>query len=58
VDAGSGGRFEGFIAAADRMLSVSDEATKIIPGHGPLMGCADPVTWRNLLVEIRDQSPS
>ena len=55
VDVDSGGRFDGFIAAADRMLALSDEATKIIPGHGPLMSRADLVTWRNLLVEIRDR---
>ena len=55
VDVESGGRFEGFITAADRMLSISDEATKIIPGHGPLMSRADLVTWRSLLVEIHDR---
>ena len=55
VDVGSGGRFEGFIAAADRMLSLCDDATKIIPGHGPVMTKADLKEWRDMLVTVRDR---
>ncbi|HEY4187225.1 MAG TPA: MBL fold metallo-hydrolase [Polyangia bacterium] len=55
IDAGSGGRFEGFIGAADRTLSLCDDATKIIPGHGPLMTRADLKEWRDMLVTIRDR---
>jgi len=55
VDVGSGGRFEGFIAAADRTLSLCDDATKIIPGHGPMMTKADLKAWRDMLVTVRDR---
>ena len=55
VDVGSGGRFEGFIAAADRTLSLCDDGTKIIPGHGPLMTKADLKAWRDMLVTVRDR---
>ena len=55
VDVGSGGRFEGFIAAADHTLSLCDDATKIIPGHGPLMTKADLKEWRDMLVTVRDR---
>jgi len=55
VDVGSGGRFEGFIAAADRTLSLCDDATKIIPGHGPVMTKADLKGWRDMLVTVRDR---
>jgi cyclase len=55
VDVDSGGRFEGFIAAADRMLAICNDSTKIIPGHGPLMSRADLVAWRELLIDIRDR---
>jgi cyclase len=55
VDVGSGGRFEGFIAAADRTLSLCDDATKIIPGHGPIMTKADLTAWRDMLITLRDR---
>jgi glyoxylase-like metal-dependent hydrolase (beta-lactamase superfamily II) len=55
VDIESGGTFEGFIAAADRILALADDATKIIPGHGPLMTKADLVAYRQMLVEARDR---
>jgi cyclase len=55
VDIDSGGTFEGFIAAADRILALSDDATKIIPGHGPLMTKADMVAYRQMLGEARDR---
>ena len=55
VDIVSGGQFDGFLAAADRILALADDATKIIPGHGPLMTKADVVTWRALLIDVRDR---
>jgi cyclase len=55
VDIDSGGQFEGFIAAADRILALADDNTKIIPGHGPLMTKADLVAYRQMLIEVRDR---
>ena len=55
VDIESGGQFEGFIAAADRILALADDNTKIIPGHGPLMTKADLVAYRQMLIEVRDR---
>jgi cyclase len=55
VDAGNGGQYEGFIAAADRVLALADDATKIIPGHGPVMGKADLQAWRDMLLKIRER---
>ncbi|HEY2731656.1 MAG TPA: MBL fold metallo-hydrolase [Polyangia bacterium] len=54
VDVSSGGRYEGYIAAAERALGLVDDATKIIPGHGPVMTKADLAAWRDMLVKIRD----
>jgi glyoxylase-like metal-dependent hydrolase (beta-lactamase superfamily II) len=51
----SGGQFEGFIAAADRLLALADDSTKIIPGHGPLMTKGDLVAYRQMLIEVRDR---
>jgi cyclase len=55
VDIDSGGQFEGFIAAADRILALADDNTKIIPGHGPLMTKTDLVAYRQMLIEARDR---
>ena len=55
VDTSSGGTYEGFIAAADRVLALANDTTKIIPGHGPLMTKADLAAWRDMLVKIRDR---
>ena len=36
IDIGSGGTYKGLMAAADRVLSLVNDETKIIPGHGAL----------------------
>jgi len=55
VDAGSGGKFNGMIAAADKGLALADGNTKIIPGHGPLGSKADLAKYRDMLVTARDR---
>lgn len=55
VDLGSGGRFEGFIGAANQILALSNDNTKIIPGHGTLVGKAEVRAWRDVLVTVRDR---
>ncbi len=54
IDVGSGGGIDGIIAAANTVLNHSDENTKIIPGHGPLATRADLVTYRDVMVGVRD----
>ncbi len=55
VDWSSGGSFEGFIGAADRILAVVDDRTQIIPGHGPLSDRKTLEAWRTMLVGVRDR---
>jgi glyoxylase-like metal-dependent hydrolase (beta-lactamase superfamily II) len=55
VDADSGGTFDGFIGAADKVLSLADDNTKIIPGHGAVMTKADVTAFRQMLIEARDR---
>jgi cyclase len=54
VDVSSGGRFAGFIAAADKALSLANDTTAIIPGHGPRTDRAGLKAWRDMLASIRD----
>jgi cyclase len=55
VDITSGGQFEGFITASDRILALADDATRIIPGHGPVMTKADLAERHKMLVEVRER---
>jgi len=55
IDSGTGGKISGMIAAADRILPLADNDTKIVPGHGPLGNKADLVQFRDMLVTARDR---
>jgi len=55
IDVDSGGSIDGMIAAADQVLAIADDKTKIIPGHGPLGTKADLQNYRNVLAGIRDR---
>jgi glyoxylase-like metal-dependent hydrolase (beta-lactamase superfamily II) len=55
IDAGSGGKINGMIAAADKALPLADGETKIVPGHGPLGNKADLTKFREMLVTSRDR---
>jgi cyclase len=55
VDVSNGGQIDGFITAADRALPLCDDATKIIPGHGPVVGRAELKAWRDMVADIRDR---
>jgi cyclase len=55
VDVSSGGRIDGVIAAAERILGGIDDTTRIIPGHGPVGTKADLQAYRNVLKTLRDR---
>ncbi len=52
IDTSSGGTVEGVLAAADRVLKMASDRTKIIPGHGPLGGKADLKAYRDMLAAV------
>jgi len=53
IDVGSKGSIDGFITAADAVLSRADANTKIIPGHGALANRADMQRFHDMLVAAR-----
>ena len=55
IDVSTGGSLAGMIAAADRALALSNSATKIIPGHGPLATRADLMRYRDMMVTVRQR---
>jgi len=55
IDYSSGGSINGFISTLDKLLSMMDDNTKIIPGHGELCAKTDMKKFRDKLADIRDQ---
>ncbi len=52
IDSASGGKIDGVVAAADRVLSMSDDKTVVIPGHGPLSNKAELKAYRDMLATV------
>ena len=55
IDVDSGGDIEGVIGAANRVLAMIDDNTKVIPGHGALSNKAELTRYRDVLVAARDR---
>jgi glyoxylase-like metal-dependent hydrolase (beta-lactamase superfamily II) len=55
IDTDTGGKINGMIVAADKVLPLADNKTKIVPGHGPLGDKADLIKFRDMLVVARDR---
>ena len=55
IDYSSGGSIHGVIDAANRVIEMADGDTVIIPGHGRLANRADLVTYRDMLITVRDR---
>ncbi len=58
IDLDSGGSIDGVIAAADKVLALANDASKIIPGHGPLASKKDLTGYRDMLKTIRSRVQS
>lgn len=55
IDFANGGNINGMIAGVDTYLKVSNEQTKIVPGHGPLLSRPDLVEYRAMLATARER---
>ena len=51
VDLDAGGSIQGMVLAADLALSMANESTRVIPGHGPLAMAEDLKTYRDFLIK-------
>lgn len=52
IDTSSGGKVDGMLKAADQVLALANDSTKIIPGHGPLGNKADLKAYREMLASV------
>ncbi len=55
IDLESGGSVDGVIAAAEKVLSLANDSSKIIPGHGPLSSKKELTAYRDMLKTVRDR---
>jgi len=55
IDVPHDGSIDGLISAVDRVLSMIDENTKVIPGHGRLSNREELQEYRDMLVTVRDR---
>jgi len=58
IDVSNGGSINGMIAGAERGLELSDESTRIIPGHGPMATRKDLKAYLAMLRDVRDRVAS
>ncbi len=55
IDVESGGSVRGVVQATDLLLSILDDNTKVIPGHGPLSGKKDVMAYREMIATVADR---
>ena len=55
IDWLNGGNIKGMIAATDAYLALSNDQTKIVPGHGPLATKAQVADFNTMLKTARDR---
>jgi glyoxylase-like metal-dependent hydrolase (beta-lactamase superfamily II) len=55
IDVLNGGNIKGMIAASDAYLALTNDTSKIVPGHGPLASKAQLAEFRAMLVTARDR---
>ncbi|MGH8587235.1 MAG: MBL fold metallo-hydrolase, partial [Gammaproteobacteria bacterium] len=53
IDWWSGGSLDGMIAACDRIIALAGPATRIVPGHGPVVDREGVREYRDMLATIR-----
>ena len=52
IDLDSGGNARGLLAAANKVLAMTNETTRYIPGHGPMATRADLIAYRDMLQSV------
>lgn len=53
IDQANGGSIDGMIKASDLLISITDDQSKIIPGHGLVSSKKDLLEFRTMLVTVR-----
>lgn len=52
IDWWAGGSYDGLLAGVDQVLSLTDDRTVVVPGHGRVLSRADVVEYRDMLAKV------
>jgi glyoxylase-like metal-dependent hydrolase (beta-lactamase superfamily II) len=55
IDFANGGSVDGVLKAVDAYVAMTDDQTKIVPGHGPLGTKADLIAYRKVIADARER---
>ena len=55
IDQGAGGSIDGMIKGIENLIAVTNDQSKIIPGHGVLSTRKDLIDYKNMLVTVRNR---
>jgi cyclase len=55
IDRANGGSLNGMIDGLGRLIGIAGPNTKIVPGHGPVVGRAEVIAHRDMVLAIRDK---
>ncbi|HEX9466607.1 MAG TPA: MBL fold metallo-hydrolase, partial [Alphaproteobacteria bacterium] len=55
IDFANGGNIRGMIAGVDKYIKMTNDQTKIVPGHGPLTTRAELIEYRRMLGTARER---
>jgi cyclase len=55
MDRANGGSLNGLLDGLGRLIGMAGPNTKIVPGHGPVVGRADVIAHRDMVLAIRDK---
>lgn len=55
IDQGAGGSIDGMIKAVDNLISITNDQSRIIPGHGQLSTRKDLIEYKSMLVAVRNK---
>lgn len=55
IDAGNGGDISGMIFFCEQVLDKLNDASIVVPGHGPVLGFADLANYVAMLTTVRDR---
>jgi glyoxylase-like metal-dependent hydrolase (beta-lactamase superfamily II) len=53
IDLGNGGSIDGLIAGHEKALALCNDQTRVIPGHGPVIGKAELQAYHDMVVTAR-----
>ncbi len=55
IDQGAGGSIDGMIKAIENLINITNDQSKIIPGHGAMSTRKDLIDYKNMLVTVRNR---